>query len=83
MFRDAVPDDRSRDVEAPFVAVLSTARSPRPTEWRPARPRPLRFAVATGNGSVRKIITNYTIIFFLNYNQHFGNFKPQQFPSAV
>ena len=71
MFRDAVPDDRSRDVEAPFVAVLSTARSPRPTEWRPARPRPLRFTVATENGSVRKIIINYTIIFFLKLQSAF------------
>ena len=42
MFRETVPDDRSRDVATPglssSVAVLSTARSPRPAEWRPARP---------------------------------------------
>ena len=28
-------------------------------------------------------IINETIHFFLNCNQHFGNFKPKQFPSAV
>ena len=28
------------------------------------------------NESVPKIILNDTIIFFLNCNQHFGNFKP-------
>ena len=39
---------------------------------------------ATGNESVPKTKTNDRIIFFFfNYNQHFGNFKPQQFPSAV
>jgi len=32
---------------------------------------------AIGNESVTKILINDTIIvFFLNYNQHFGNFKP-------
>ena len=29
-----------------------------------------------GNESLLKIIINDTIIFFLNCNQHFGNFKP-------
>jgi len=40
---------------------------------------------AVGNESVPKIIINDTIkLFFLNRNQHFGYFKPQQlFPSAV
>ena len=48
MFRETVPDDRSRDVEVPgsssSVAVVCTARSRRPTERRPAGPP--RFAVA-------------------------------------
>ena len=35
-----------------------------------------------GNERVPKII-NDTNLFFLNCNQHFGNFKPQQFPRAV
>ena len=38
----------------------------------------------TGNGSALKIIINDTInLFFLNCSQHFGNFKPRQFTSAV
>jgi len=36
-----------------------------------------------GNERVPKITINDTIKFFLNCNQHFVNFKPQQFPSAV
>jgi len=39
---------------------------------------------ATENDSLPKIILNNTInLFFLNCDQHFGNFKPYQFPSAV
>jgi len=39
---------------------------------------------AIGNENVPKIIINDTIQFiFLNCNQHFANFEPQQFPSAV
>jgi len=33
--------------------------------------------------SVPKIIMNNTIKLFLNCDQHFVNFKPYQFPSAV
>ena len=41
-------------------------------------------SVVTGNESVPKFIVNNTInLFFLNCNQHFGNFKPYQFPTAV
>ena len=36
-----------------------------------------------GNESVPKIIINITINSFLNCHLHFGNSKPQQFPSAV
>ena len=36
-----------------------------------------------GNESVQKIIINNTINLFLNCNQHFANFKSQQFPSAA
>ena len=31
----------------------------------------------------KNIIINDTTNLFLNCNQHFGNFKPLQFPSAV
>ena len=44
---------------------------------------PERFS-HVGNKSVPKSIINGTIyLFFLNCSQHLGNFKPQQFPSAV
>jgi len=36
-----------------------------------------------GNETVPKIIVNNTINLFLNCSQHFGKFKPYQFPSAV
>jgi len=34
------------------------------------------------SASVRNILINDTV-FFVNCSQHFGNFKPQQFQSAV
>ena len=33
-------------------------------------------SISIGNKSVLKTVINDTIIFFLNGNQHFGNFKP-------
>ena len=40
-------------------------------------------AMDIGDESVPKIVINDTIkVFFLNCKQDFGNFKPQQFPSA-
>jgi len=36
-----------------------------------------------GNESVPKIVINDTTKSFLNCNQHFADFKPQEFPSAV
>ena len=40
-------------------------------------------SLSVRNETVPKIIINNTTIFFLNCNQHFGNFKPYQFPIVV
>jgi len=64
----------------PLQRVAAIAPSP---VAMPLHALPERFS-HVGNKSVPKSIINGTInLFFLNCSQHLGNFKPQQFPSAV
>jgi len=43
----------------------------------------LRVVSITGNKSVPKIILNNNELIFLNCNQHFANFRPQQSPVMI